>query len=407
MDQATITKMDQALAHLKAGGMVVVVDDENRENEGDLICPAATVTAEQVNFMVRFGRGLVCLALPPEQIRHLELPLMQHEKAPGDEFGTAFTYTIDAKHGVTTGISAADRALTIRLATSPETRSSDIVVPGHVFPLQAKAGGVLERPGHTEAAVDLTRMAGLVPGGVICEIMNDDGTMMRLPDLKIFAETHQLPMISIEQLIAYRRYQDIKPVVETKLPTFGAMFDLKIYHDSAQREHVLLTLGDLSSGAPLVRLHSECLTGDVLGSCRCDCGPQLEKAMETIVADGAGVFIYLRQEGRGIGLTEKIKAYALQDKGLDTVEANVALGHGVDLRDYDVAVRILKDLGLTKVRLLSNNPDKVEHLRKNGFDVERVPLIVKSNPYNQKYFEVKADKLGHYLLSTKSNGTAT
>lgn len=405
MNQTTISKMEEALAHLKTGGMVIVVDNENRENEGDLICPAASVTADQVNFMARFGRGLVCVALPPEQIRHLELPLMQHEKAPGDEFGTAFTYTIDAKNGITTGISAADRAHTIRLAADPGTRPRDIVVPGHVFPLQAKQNGVLERPGHTEAAVDLTRMAGLVPGGVICEIMNDDGTMMRLPDLRLFAEKHQLPLVSIEQLIEYRRYNDIKPVAETTLPAFDAIFNMKIYHDTERREHVALSLGDLQSSAPLVRLHSECLTGDVLGSCRCDCGPQLKKSMEMITADGAGVFIYLRQEGRGIGLTEKIKAYALQDKGLDTVEANTALGHRVDLREYDVAVRILKDLGLHKIRLMSNNPDKVEYLRANGFEVERVPLLVKSNPHNQRYFETKAEKLGHYLLSAKTNGT--
>ncbi len=390
--------ISEALSWLQQGNMIVVVDDENRENEGDLICSAHMITAEQINFMARFGRGLICVALPPEQIERLDLSLMIRKEGEGDFFGTAFTHSIDAREGITTGISAHDRALTIRLAVDPETTVDKLVVPGHVFPLKAKSGGVMERRGHTEAAVDLTRLAGLIPGGVICEILKDDGTMMRLADLKIFAREHDLPIISIEDLVKYRIDTEIKRVCTTVLPTLWGLFEQSIYHDAMGHEHILMSLGSfLSHEIPLVRIHSECLTGDVFESLRCDCGAQLKQSLSLIGSEDAGIVIYLRQEGRGIGLTEKIKAYVLQDQGLDTVEANHALGHATDLRRYDVAIKMLHDLGITTVRLLTNNPDKINYLEQHGIKVVRVPLLVEVNQYNERYQKSKAVKLGHQI----------
>ena len=395
MDMSHITDV---LHSLQQGSMIIVVDDEDRENEGDLICSASLITAEQVNFMARFGRGLICIALPSDQIEKLDLSLMLRNEGESDAFGTAFTYSIDAKDGITTGISAHDRALTIRLAVDPNTTVDKLVVPGHIFPLKAKNGGVIERRGHTEAAVDLTRLAGLIPGGVICEILNDDGTMMRLPDLKIFAKQHNLPIVSIDELVKYRITTEIKSVCETVLPTPWGLFNHSIYHDSTGKEHVLMSLGSFSADdIPLVRIHSECLTGDVFESLRCDCGAQLKQSLHLLKQEGAGVLIYLRQEGRGIGLTEKIKAYGLQDQGLDTVEANHALGHATDLRRYDVAIKMLQDLGITKVRLLTNNPIKINYLEQRGITVIHCPLLVEINKHNKRYQQSKAQKLGHLI----------
>jgi 3,4-dihydroxy 2-butanone 4-phosphate synthase/GTP cyclohydrolase II len=395
MSMAGIT---EALHALQQGTMIVVVDDENRENEGDLICSARMITAEQINFMARFGRGLICVALPSEQVERLDLPLMVRNVGETDAFGTAFTYSVDAKDGITTGISAHDRALTIRLAADPTSCRDQLVVPGHVFPLKAKNGGVLERRGHTEAAVDVTRLAGLVPGGVICEILNDDGTMMRLPDLKKFAVHHNLPIISIDELVKYRITTEIQNICTTVLPTPWGLFHQSIYHDVEGKEHVLMSLGSFSADdIPLVRIHSECLTGDVFESLRCDCGAQLRKSLSLIGKEGAGILIYLRQEGRGIGLTEKIKSYALQDKGLDTVEANHALGHATDTRRYEVAIKMLQDLHVTTVRLLTNNPSKIDYLKKHTINVIHVPLLIEVNQYNERYQFSKAVKLGHHI----------
>ena len=388
--------IEAALSYLKKGGMIVVVDDENRENEGDLICSASLITPEQVNFMAQYGRGLICVALPPKQIDRLKLPPMSPNTQ--DKFGTAFTVSIDAKEGITTGISAADRALTIRLAIDPKTSPEKLTAPGHIFPLEAKFGGVFRRRGHTEAAVDLTLLAGLEPGGVICEILNEDGSMMRLPDLRGFTDKHKLPLISIQDLLQYRLDNEIDIIVQTMLPTPLATFNQRIYHDSYGKEHILLWLGELNkTNFPLVRLHSECLTGDVFGSLRCDCGSQLRESMELITQEGEGIIIYLRQEGRGVGLTEKIKAYALQDEGLDTVEANLALGHEVDLRTYEVALRMLQDLGVKGIRLLTNNPEKITYLQQNHIQVNRIPIHVGTSPHNIRYKQVKEDKMGHIL----------
>lgn len=397
-----LDKIETALSTLKKGGMVVVVDDENRENEGDLVCAASLVTPEQVNFMAEHGRGLICVALPPEQIERLQLAPMSSESTDG--FGTAFTVSIDAKEGITTGISAADRALTIRLAVDPKTSPEQVCVPGHIFPLEARGGGVFRRRGHTEASVDLTRLAGLVPGGVICEILCEDGTMMRLPDLRRFADKHNLPLISIQDLFQYRLDSEIEVMTQTTLPTRLATFNQRIYHDSNGMAHVLLWLGNLKKpNFPLVRIHSECMTGDVFGSLRCDCGPQLRESMNLITQEKAGIIIYLRQEGRGIGLTEKIKAYALQDEGLDTVEANLALGHEPDLRTYEVAVKMLQDLAVPAVRLLTNNPQKIDFLEENHIEVERVSLHVGMSPYNVRYRQVKTEKMGHIFHNISPN----
>lgn len=393
-----MVNISEALEFLQQGKMIVVVDDAHRENEGDLICAASTVTAEQINFMAKFGRGLICVALPSEQIERLGLPLMVRGEDETDMFGTAFTYSVDAKEGVTTGISAHDRALTIRLAADPHSTQDMLVVPGHMFPLVAKKDGVLERRGHTETAVDLTRLAGLVPGGVICEILHDDGTMMRLPELKKFAHMHGLPIISVEDVVQYRISTEIKKMSTTTLPTPWGVFDVAVYHDVMGREHLAMTLGTCApEDKPIVRIHSECLTGDVFESLRCDCGMQLKQSLQLIGKHEQGVLIYLRQEGRGIGLTEKIKAYALQDEGLDTVEANHALGHAIDARRYEVAVKILRDLNLTTIFLLTNNPSKIKFLRQYGIEVSPLALLVEVNQYSERYQRSKATKMGHKI----------
>ncbi|WP_032112755.1 bifunctional 3,4-dihydroxy-2-butanone-4-phosphate synthase/GTP cyclohydrolase II [Candidatus Paracaedibacter symbiosus] len=390
-------KIKTALNQLGRGGMIIVVDDQNRENEGDLIAAADLITPQQINFMITHGRGLVCLALPGTRIDKLQLPLLQRTAVDHDHHGTAFTFSLDAKNGITTGISAYDRTHTIKLAMQPNVNPDNFVVPGHIFPLRAKERGVLERRGHTEAAVDLTRLAGLEPGGVICEILNDDGTMMRLPELEIFAEKHQLPLISIEDLVALRERLEITQA-EAKLPTKWGDFNVCIYKDIDDHDNVVLWHGDFKKvPSPLIRIHSECLTGDVFGSKKCDCGDQLEESIQQIATEPAGMIIYLRQEGRGIGLAQKIKAYALQEQGLDTVEANHVLGYPTDNRRYDLAIRILTDFGINRVRLLSNNPAKIQAFTHSHITCERVALVIPPCPENTLYQQTKIQKLGHIL----------
>jgi 3,4-dihydroxy 2-butanone 4-phosphate synthase/GTP cyclohydrolase II len=380
--------------------MVVVCDDENRENEGDLTLAAQFATPEAINFMAKEGRGLICLALSPERCDELELNLMAAKnEAP---LQTAFTVSVEARHGVTTGISAADRAHTIQVAIDPGSVPGDLVQPGHVFPLKAKDGGVLERAGQTEAAVDLARLAGLNPAGVICEIMNDDGTMARVPDLVGYCERHQLKMITVADLIAYRRRTErlVERVVATKLPTAFGEFTAVGYRSLLdEKHHVAMVKGDVASAdAVLVRVHSECLTGDVFHSLRCDCGEQLEAAMAMIEREGTGVLLYLSQEGRGIGLLNKLRAYKLQEEGLDTVDANLKLGLPADLRDYGIGAQILVDLGLSRIRILTNNPKKIHGLEGYGLSVaEQVPIQSVPNPHNEEYLNAKRDKLGHVL----------
>jgi 3,4-dihydroxy 2-butanone 4-phosphate synthase/GTP cyclohydrolase II len=388
------------LEELKAGRMVIVVDDEDRENEGDLVLAAQFATAQAINFMTTHGRGLICVPMEAERLQVLDLtPMVVENQAP---FGTAWMVSVDARKGVTTGISAHDRALTIRTLIDPATRPQDLIRPGHIFPLKARNGGVLVRAGHTEAAVDLMRLAGLYPAGVICEIMNPDGSMARVPELLEFSKRHGLKICTIADLIRYRLAKErlVRRVVETTLPTPYGDFQLIAYESSLDGQaHLALVLGDIRQSPVLVRVHSQCLTGDVFRSWRCDCGPQLESAMQRIQKEGRGVIVYLRQEGRGIGLVNKLKAYTLQDKGLDTVEANQALGFGPDLRDYGIGAQILADLGLTEIRLMTNNPRKVVGLEGFGLKlVERVPLEVPPTPANLKYLKAKREKLGHLLL---------
>jgi len=392
--------VEEAIEAIRNGRMVVVVDDEDRENEGDLIMAGELVTPEAVNFMAKEARGLICVPMPREWAERLELrPMVE---PPRDHHETAFTVSVDAREGITTGISAHDRAKTIRLLADPKSKPSDFVRPGHVFPLVAREGGVLRRAGHTEAAVDLCRLAGLSPVGVICEIMNEDGTMARLPDLGKFAARHGLPILTIADLIAYRKRREklVEKVAEAELPTKWGHFRIVTYKDILSgQEHVALVKGKVAGEAPvLVRVHSECLTGDALGSLRCDCGDQLHRAMEMIEAEGKGVLLYMRQEGRGIGLANKVCAYRLQDEGLDTVEANLHLGYPPDLRDYGIGAQILVDLGVKKLRLLTNNPKKVAGLSGYGLEiVEQVPIEVEPNPYNVRYLKAKKEKLGHRL----------
>lgn len=395
-----VSTIEAALDDIRAGRMVILVDDENRENEGDLVLAAEKVTPEAINFMVTHARGLVCLSLTPQKVDELHLPQMSVDNQ--SPFETAFTVSIEAREGVTTGISAADRATTILAATKDGAGPRDIVVPGHIFPLRAKAGGVLVRTGQTEGSVDLARLAGLKPYGVICEIMNTDGSMSRMPDLEIFAARHDLKIISVADLIAYRLKHEklVEAAAHTKLQTEFGEFDLTIYTNIVDgTEYVAMTIGDLSQPEPaLVRVHSQCLTGDTLGSYRCDCGEQLHEAMRMIQEAGRGVLLYVPQEGRGIGLTNKIKAYALQDQGYDTVEANIALGFAEDLRDYGLGAQVLRDLGIKDMRLITNNPTKIIGLEGYGLNVvERVPLIIPVRPENMRYMRTKCVKMGHSL----------
>jgi len=399
---AAFSSVEEVLEEFRDGEMVIIVDAEDRENEGDLAIAAERITPEAVNFMARHGRGLVCLALTPERCDQLRLPPMVTERDSASRFGTAFTVSIEARERVTTGISAADRARTIRTAIDPLASPADLVRPGHVFPLRARPGGVLERQGQTEASVDLARIAGLMPAAVICEIMNEDGTMARVPDLAEFARAHGLKMISIDDLVRYRTQREklVGRIAAPSLPTRWGRFRAFAYRNTVtEEEHLALVMGEPAGDvSALVRLHSQCLTGDLFGSLRCDCGAQLHAALERIGREGSGVLVYLMQEGRGIGLLNKLRAYELQDQGHDTVEANQRLGFRPDQRDYGVAAQILRDLGIRSLRLMSNNPDKVGALELHGLQVtERLPLEIPPTPESRDYLRTKRDKLGHHL----------
>jgi 3,4-dihydroxy 2-butanone 4-phosphate synthase/GTP cyclohydrolase II len=392
--------VEEAIADIGAGRMVIVVDDQDRENEGDIVAAAEKVTAEHIGFMVRYGSGIICVPMEGDRLEDLNLPLMitQNEES----MGTAFTISVDARDGTTTGISASDRARTIRTLIDPRSKPHDLARPGHIFPLRYTPGGVLRRAGHTEASVDLARLAGLYPAGVVCEVVNEDGTMARLDDLERFAKEHDLSIISIADLIAYRRRREklVHRATEARIPTAFGTFKAIAYESFDGRTHVALVKGDVASREDvLVRVHSECFTGDVLGSIRCDCGLQLAEAMRRIDEEGAGAVVYIRgHEGRGIGLRHKLEAYALQDGGLDTVQANIELGFSPDARDYGVGAQILVDLGISRMRLLTNNPVKRAGLEGYGLDiVERVPLQSDPNPENIRYLETKREKLGHIL----------
>ena len=401
----------ELIEDIRNGKMVILVDDEDRENEGDLVVAADFITPEIVNFMATEARGLICLSLAQQQIERLGLPLMVKDEANFSPNKTAFTVSIEASSGVTTGISAADRAHTVRVASNPNAKPSDIIVPGHVFPIRAKQGGVLKRAGHTEGSVDLAVLAGLNPAAVICEVVNQDGTMARVPDLMKFAAKHNLKIGSIVDLIRYRVQNEtlVQEVAQAKLPnSFGEGFTVRAFTNSIDSsEHLVLQMGEIKADEPLlVRVHSECMTGDVFGSQRCDCGPQLHKSMEMIAKEGKGVILYLRQEGRGIGLANKIKAYQLQDQGMDTVEANLHLGFPMDRRDYGIGAQILRQIGVRKIRLMTNNPSKRVGLKGYGLEiVERVPLIVGANQNNVGYLRVKREKMGHLLDSENDDGS--
>lgn len=396
-----ISRIEDIIEDVREGKMVIVVDDEDRENEGDVMIAAEKATPEVITFMARYACGLICLSMTEERVKKLDLPLMVQDNT--SPYNTAFTVSIEAKEGVTTGISAYDRARTIQVAIDDNATADDLARPGHIFPLMARNGGVLVRVGHTEASVDLARLAGLKPAGVICEIMKEDGTMARLPDLEVFAEKHGLKIASIADLIKYKTRNEklVRRVTETRIPTrYGGEFKLIGYeNDLDKKTHLALVKGDISPGdSVLVRVHSECFTGDVLGSLRCDCGDQLQTALKMIEKEGKGVFLYMRQEGRGIGLLNKLKAYNLQDLGHDTVEANIALGFSPDLRDYGIGAQILNDLGVRKMRLMTNNPRKIKGLEGYGLTVvERVPLEISPTKDSVKYLKTKKKKLGHIL----------
>jgi 3,4-dihydroxy 2-butanone 4-phosphate synthase/GTP cyclohydrolase II len=404
-DTGTFGTVEEVIDDLRRGRMIIVLDDEDRENEGDLVCAAEFVTPEIVNFMATHGRGLICLPMLAERLGELEIPLMVDERTNSTRRGTAFCVSIEARRDVTTGISAADRARTIRMAVDPATRPSDLARPGHVFPLMARPGGVLKRAGHTEASVDLCRMGGLKPAAVICEIMNPDGSMARLPQLAAFARTHGLRMITIARIIRHRMRTErlVKRVASPDLPTSFGKWKIHAFHFEMQDQtHVALVMGEPRPDEPvLVRVHSECLTGDVFGSTRCDCGPQLHAAMDRIAAEGKGVILYLRQEGRGIGLANKLRAYELQDRHhKDTVEANLLLGFRPDHRDYGVGAQILVDLGIRRLRLMTNNMGKYVALEGYGLElVERIPLELPPHDDNREYLRTKKIKMGHLLKS--------
>jgi 3,4-dihydroxy 2-butanone 4-phosphate synthase/GTP cyclohydrolase II len=401
-DTFRLDPIDEVIAAVGRGELVVVVDDEHRENEGDLICAADAVTPEIIYFMATQGRGLICVTLPGDEASRLGIADMRHTGDEDVPVPTAFLESVDAREGISTGISASDRAKTIQVMADPRTGARDLVRPGHMFPIKSNSRGVLGRPGHTEASVDLALLSGRKAMGVICEIMNEDGSMARLADLTAFARTHGLKISSVAALIRYRQQREGEVECEgtISLPTQYGEFQCRIYRSSLDdKEHLALYVGDVASGpAPLVRVHSECLTGDVLHSLRCDCGDQLQHCMENIQKEGRGVLLYMRQEGRGIGLGAKLQAYALQDKGLDTVEANLKLGYGADLREYRSSALILQDLGIPSIRLMTNNPAKVEGLKMSGIDIaERIPVVIPSNTHNAKYLETKRTRLGHLL----------
>ncbi len=394
--------IEKVLSDIKQGKVVIVVDDEDRENEGDLIVAGVYATPEKINFMAKEGRGLICVPMTEERLKALDIPILSSPDSTRDQFATAWAMSVDAAVGITTGISAHDRSRTIEVLCSPDSRPEDLVRPGHVFPLRAVNGGVLVRAGHTEAAIDLMRLAGLEPVAVICEIMNEDGSMARLPDLEVFARRHKLSMCSVADIIEYRRRTErlIERIADAKMPTDFGEFNVAIFRSLIDgQEHLAIWKGNWSEDEPvLVRVHSQCMTGDIFHSRRCDCGEQLHAAMQRIDREGKGVILYMSQEGRGIGLANKIKAYHLQDKGMDTVDANIALGFPADLREYGIGAQILKELGIRKLRLMTNNPRKIVGLQ--GYDleiVERVPIVVGKKQENEFYLETKKKKMGHLL----------
>jgi 3,4-dihydroxy 2-butanone 4-phosphate synthase/GTP cyclohydrolase II len=396
--------IEEIIEDIRQGRMVVVADDEDRENEGDLTIAAECVTPETINFMARYGRGLICLPMTAERLDELRIPLMVRDEQNSTKFGTAFCVPIEAKKGTTTGISAADRARTVLAAVDPATRAEDLARPGHMFPLRARSGGVLERAGQTEAAVDLARLAGLYPAGVICEVMNEDGTMARVPQLEAFCAEHGIRMITVRDLIQHRMREErlVRKIAEANLPTGYGGFRIHAFESAIDgQHHVAMVMGDVRSDEPvLVRVHSQCLTGDIFSSTRCDCGAQLHTALERIAAEGRGVLLYLRQEGRGIGLVHKIMAYELQDQGKDTVEANEALGFKADQRDYGIGAQILVELGIRKLRLMTNNPRKFVGLEGYGLAIsERVPIEIPASEASRRYLRTKKEKLGHLLRS--------
>jgi 3,4-dihydroxy 2-butanone 4-phosphate synthase/GTP cyclohydrolase II len=395
-----LATIPEAIKDIKAGKFVIVVDDEDRENEGDLVIAAEKVTADAINFMAVQGRGLICMPMTGESLDALRIPMMVSNNT--SHFGTPFSVSVEAREGTTTGISAADRARTVQVMVDSKTKPEDILMPGHMFPLRAREGGVLVRAGQTEATVDLARMAGFKPAGVLCEVMNEDGTMARMPQLEIFSKKHGLKIVSVADLIAYRYRHErlVTKVTEAKLPTKFGNFKVIAYKSTTDPdEHLAMVMGNVNTDEPvLVRVHSQCLTGDVFHSMRCDCGEQIEMAMQRIAEEGRGVVLYMRQEGRGIGIHNKIKAYALQDKGMDTVEANLSLGFKADQRDYGIGAQILADLGIRNMRLMTNNPKKMSGLESYGLKItEQLPITTKPNPHNRRYLQTKQKKLGHLL----------